>query len=282
MVPTLDISYIIMEDCLCTNNSWYTLLLQRNCLYFALTTKPVFRYVPKFRWQGKLLDFTTHSVFSVIIFASLVCNSIVLCLQVRPNHVRKLASYAHMNVRTCTIPHVNDVCRTCTCKTRAHCAIFCAAVIYNVWILRTWTDIYFDVTVKNDALSCCTHCCSVQGFQSARVTIYWINFFFTVLFSVEAVLKIIAQHPVVRAYEYVCTCMCALHVDFWLFQGTSCSACAHQSCLCYILASFPSSPLHVHAKKREGGKGWKTFVPSSLTFFTRGEPGNKATIYNMY
>jgi hypothetical protein len=88
---------------------------QRNCLYFALTTKPVFRYVPKFRLQERLMDFTTHPVFSAFILTSLVCNSIVLCL---------------------------------------------------------------------------------QNFESARVTIYWINFFFTLLFSVEAVLKIIAQHPV--------------------------------------------------------------------------------------
>ena len=55
---------------------------QRNCLYFALTTKPEFRYVPKFRLQEKLMNLTTHPVFSTFILISLMCNSIVLCLQV--------------------------------------------------------------------------------------------------------------------------------------------------------------------------------------------------------
>ena len=51
---------------------------------------------------------------------------------------------------------------------------------------------------------------SVQGFESAKVPIYWFNFFFTFLFSVEAVLKIIALHPVVcTACTYnvfICAC----------------------------------------------------------------------------
>ena len=58
------------------------LYIQRNCLYFALTTKPEFRYVPKFRVQEKLMDLTTHPVFSSFILIALVCNSIALCLQV--------------------------------------------------------------------------------------------------------------------------------------------------------------------------------------------------------
>jgi voltage-dependent calcium channel L type alpha-1D len=88
---------------------------QRNCLYFALTTKPQFRYVPKFRWQERLLELTRHPLFSGLIIFSLSCNSIVLCL---------------------------------------------------------------------------------QTIDRAKVAVYWINFFFTILFCVEAVLKITALHPV--------------------------------------------------------------------------------------
>ncbi|CAI8010565.1 Voltage-dependent L-type calcium channel subunit alpha-1C [Geodia barretti] len=88
---------------------------QRNCLYFALTTKPQFRYVPKFRWQERLLEVTRHPVFSLFIIISLICNSIILCL---------------------------------------------------------------------------------QTIEAAKETVYWINFFFTLLFTVEAILKMTALHPV--------------------------------------------------------------------------------------
>ena len=42
----------------------------------------MFRYVPKFEWQENLQDFISHPVFSAIIAASLLCNSILLALQV--------------------------------------------------------------------------------------------------------------------------------------------------------------------------------------------------------
>lgn len=72
---------------------------QRNCLYFALTTKPAFRHIPKFEWQKKLSEFTTHPLFSALIFIALVCNSIVLSLQVRQSRVcKKMLLYMYMHV----------------------------------------------------------------------------------------------------------------------------------------------------------------------------------------
>ena len=72
--------YIIIRQL--KQSLFFLYLIQRNCLYFALTTKPMFRYVPKFEWQENLQDFISHPVSSAIIAASLLCNSILLALQV--------------------------------------------------------------------------------------------------------------------------------------------------------------------------------------------------------
>ena len=42
-----------------------------------------------------------------------------------------------------------------------------------------------------------------QTLKGATKAVYWINFFFTLLFTIEAILKITALHPVVH------TCLCA-------------------------------------------------------------------------
>ena len=49
-----------------------------------------------------------------------------------------------------------------------------------------------------DVLSDCILLLALQTIQGAAVAVYWINFFFTFLFSLEAVLKITALHPVVQ------------------------------------------------------------------------------------
>ena len=38
---------------------------------------------------------------------------------------------------------------------------------------------------------------ALQTIEAAKETVYWINFFFTLLFTVEAILKMTALHPVV-------------------------------------------------------------------------------------
>ena len=70
---------------------------QRNCLYFALTAKPMFRYIPKFEFQKKLSELTAHPLFSTFIFIALVCNSIVLSLQVRQSCVSKKIVTVHVH-----------------------------------------------------------------------------------------------------------------------------------------------------------------------------------------
>ena len=39
---------------------------------------------------------------------------------------------------------------------------------------------------------------ALQTIEAAKETVYWINFFFTLLFTVEAILKMTALHPVVQ------------------------------------------------------------------------------------
>lgn len=60
----------------------FTLFLQRNCLYYALTAKPCVRYMPKYKIQEKLLEFVSHPFFKVAIIVALLLNCIALALQV--------------------------------------------------------------------------------------------------------------------------------------------------------------------------------------------------------
>ncbi len=61
--------------------------LQRNCLYFALTTQPRHRWIPKYKIQKKILRKLFPIVNSIpvkfVIVLVLVFNTIVLSLQVR-------------------------------------------------------------------------------------------------------------------------------------------------------------------------------------------------------
>lgn len=55
---------------------------QRNCLYFALTSKPVRRFIPKVGIQKQLHGFVSHTLFKITIFIAVVCNVIILSIQV--------------------------------------------------------------------------------------------------------------------------------------------------------------------------------------------------------
>ena len=60
--------------------------MQRNCLYYALTAKPIPQYLPKYAIHRKLHDrlvpVINHSVFKAVIFLALVANCILLACQV--------------------------------------------------------------------------------------------------------------------------------------------------------------------------------------------------------
>ena len=70
---------------MCIFNAIY--LVQRNCLYFALTAKPVPQYSAKFDCHRKFHDwivpYLDHWLFKGIILAALIANSILLACQVR-------------------------------------------------------------------------------------------------------------------------------------------------------------------------------------------------------
>lgn len=55
---------------------------QRNCLYFALTTRPYRRYIPSYKIHRKLHNFVNHTIFKIFIFIALVLNIILLALLV--------------------------------------------------------------------------------------------------------------------------------------------------------------------------------------------------------
>ena len=69
---------------LCLYNTYMT--LQRNCLYFALTVKPVPQYAPKFEchrtFHSHMVPIINHWLFKAIILGALVANSILLACQV--------------------------------------------------------------------------------------------------------------------------------------------------------------------------------------------------------
>lgn len=60
--------------------------LQRNCLYFALTAKPVPQYAPKFECHrtlhSRMVPIINHWLFKAIILGALVANSLLLACQV--------------------------------------------------------------------------------------------------------------------------------------------------------------------------------------------------------
>ena len=57
------------------------LILQRNCIEFALNAKPVRRYIPKNPIQYKLWAFVTSPIFEYTIFVMILVNTLSLAMK---------------------------------------------------------------------------------------------------------------------------------------------------------------------------------------------------------
>ena len=55
---------------------------QRQCIEFALKAKPLRRYIPDNRLQFHIWRVVTSQAFEYLIFAFIVCNTVVLMMQV--------------------------------------------------------------------------------------------------------------------------------------------------------------------------------------------------------
>ena len=91
----------------------------------------------------------------------------------------------------------------------------CECVFVRVWTVRTLYHVITDSHPQNysfqtetsysnfptlmvSELLCFLAFFTLQTIEVVKETVYWINFFFTLLFTAEAILKMTALHPVVH------------------------------------------------------------------------------------
>ena len=70
-----------------TSNVVIFFFSQRQCIEFALRAKPLKRYIPENRLQFHIWRVVTSQAFEYLIFAFIVCNTVVLMMQVCPTFI---------------------------------------------------------------------------------------------------------------------------------------------------------------------------------------------------
>ena len=76
-----------------TSNVVIFFFSQRQCIEFALRAKPLKRYIPENRLQFHIWRVVTSQAFEYLIFAFIVCNTVVLMMQVYPTFIELRYSF---------------------------------------------------------------------------------------------------------------------------------------------------------------------------------------------
>lgn len=76
-----------------TSNVVIFFFSQRQCIEFALRAKPLKRYIPENRLQFHIWRVVTSQAFEYLIFAFIVCNTVVLMMQVCPTFIELRYSF---------------------------------------------------------------------------------------------------------------------------------------------------------------------------------------------